>query len=347
MRRHNFQTVSWFHDLWTRKLLDLDPPYQRRSVWTQHFKDYFVDTVLLNYPAPALFVFEDIAADGRSLYHVVDGKQRLTALFEFIRGAFPVSESSDCTHLRGSYFGSMPDDVKKLFWGYQFLVEYIPSSDEKIINAIFDRINRNVSKLTAQELRHARLDGVFINAAESLSEWMTETLPKNFPRFTYVARQQMKEVELVAILLLLAEEGPKGYSQDGLDEAFASRDDAWEHRSVVESAFRNAIQIIRDILKASVDRGGDLSTSRLRNQADFYSLVGAVYELSRDGLMCSADEAANRLARFLSTVDDELSRVDSPDATLYYDAARSASNDRGPRETRISIVRKSLIDGST
>jgi hypothetical protein len=34
-RAINFQTVSWFWDLYTRYLLELDPPYQRRSVWNQ------------------------------------------------------------------------------------------------------------------------------------------------------------------------------------------------------------------------------------------------------------------------------------------------------------------------
>ena len=42
-RRHNFQTFSWFYDIFKRDLLDLDPSYQRRSVWNQSFKNYFVE----------------------------------------------------------------------------------------------------------------------------------------------------------------------------------------------------------------------------------------------------------------------------------------------------------------
>lgn len=40
------QNFSWFRDLHRRDLLNLDPPYQRRSVWNQSYKDFFVDTVL-------------------------------------------------------------------------------------------------------------------------------------------------------------------------------------------------------------------------------------------------------------------------------------------------------------
>ncbi len=339
-RRHNFQTISWFYDLWTRKLLDLDPPYQRRSVWGQQFKDYFVDTVLLNYPAPALFLYEEIGADGRSIYHVVDGKQRLTSIFEFISERFPVSEKSESPQLRGKYFQSLDDSVKKQFWGYQFLVEYIPE-DEKVINAIFDRINRNVAKLTPQELRHAKLDGAFISAAEGLAEWMTETLPKNFPRFAHQSRQQMKDVEFVAILLLLLEEGPKGYSQDGLDDAFTKRDESWENRISIENSFRAAITKIKDIVESS-EQARELTASRLRNQADFYSLFGAINALLSEGKLCNTADAASRLREFTLNVEDETKRAADPDLAGYFDAARSASNDRGPREVRIACISKLL-----
>jgi uncharacterized protein with ParB-like and HNH nuclease domain len=155
-RRLNFQTLAWFNDLYLRELLDMDPPYQRRSVWNQNFKDYFVDTVLLNYPAPAIFLYEEINPDGRSMYHVVDGKQRLTTLFEFTTNSFPVADNSEIQSLRGTYFNKFDDGMRRAFWSYQFLLEYVPAEDPKVITAIFDRINRNVAKLSAQELRHAR-----------------------------------------------------------------------------------------------------------------------------------------------------------------------------------------------
>ena len=89
-RRQNFQTISWFSGLNRRGLLNLSPPYQRRSVWNQAYKDDFIDTVLLQYPAPALFLYEEVSPEGVSVYQVVDGKQRLTSVFEFANGEFPV-----------------------------------------------------------------------------------------------------------------------------------------------------------------------------------------------------------------------------------------------------------------
>lgn len=342
-RRHNFQTFSWFYDLWSRQLLDLDPPYQRRSVWNQAFKDYFVDTVLLAYPSPALFLFEDITPDGRSLYHVVDGKQRLTTLIDFVQDAFPVSERSQSRHSPGTYFSSLSDPDKKAFWGYQFLVEYIPTDDENIINAIFDRINRNVAKLTPQELRHAKLDGEFIATAETLADWMAEVLPRNFPRFAPQSRKQMKDVEFVALLLLLIEEGPKSYSQDDLDRAFSDRDAGWDSRHDIEGVFRQTISTISGLIQ-SLDDQQPLLFSRLRNQADFYSLVGAIAALGSDGNLAPLPVAALRLIEFVQNVENEVTRAQQPDLVAYYDAARSASNDKGPRETRIAVIRRLLAE---
>jgi hypothetical protein len=93
IRRSNFQSVGWLYDLHERGLLNMDPPYQRRSIWNQEYKDFFVDTVLRGYPCPAIFLYEEVKPDGRSLFAVVDGKQRLSSLFEFVRGDFPVPNS--------------------------------------------------------------------------------------------------------------------------------------------------------------------------------------------------------------------------------------------------------------
>lgn len=345
-RRPNFQTIAWFNDLRQRKTLDMQPPYQRRSVWNQSFKDYFIETVLLGLPAPAIFLYEDISPEGSTIQHVVDGKQRLTAIFEFIDGVFPVGDESKLEQYRGVYFASLPDVMKKEFWSYILLVEYVPSDDEDTITGIFDRINRNTAKLTPQELRHAKFSGQFITTAETLAEWMEVTLGKSFPRIVQTSRKQMKDVELVSLLLLLTEEGVKSYSQDDLDKAYADRDSDWEHKLRVEEEFRAVIGSIREAIGACVGRF-DVETSRLRNQADFYSLYGALLELRREGQILDAGSLCEKLQQFVTLLGEEEASPHSADLKNYLDAARSASNDKGPREARIGVVKKALTDSLT
>jgi hypothetical protein len=346
-RAINFQTVSWFWDLYTRHLLELEPPYQRRSVWNQEYKDFFIDTVLNGYPAPAIFLYQEITSAGISKYSVVDGKQRLSTLFEFAENKFPVSEQATLTRLRGKSFNDLEIEVKQNFWKYQFAVEYVPSDDEGIINDIFNRINRNVSKLTPQELRHARFNGGFITTVEDLTDWMASILPPNFPSIPTRARNQMKDVEFVALLLLFLEEGVKSYRQDDLDKAFNDRDLAWEEQDEIESEFKQVILSIKELLDSS-PKHISLSKTRLKNQADFYSFFSAIAELSREKLLNITADICQRISDFMETVKSPESAMITPESQAYYDAITTSLGSSGIEKTKTRInILKSVILGNT
>ena len=346
-RAINFQTVSWFWDLYTRHLLELEPPYQRRSVWNQEYKDFFIDTVLNGYPAPAIFLYQEITSAGISKYSVVDGKQRLSTLFEFAENKFPVSEQATLTRLRGKSFNDLEIEVKQNFWKYQFAVEYVPSDEEGIINDIFNRINRNVSKLTPQELRHARFNGGFITTVEDLTDWMASILPPNFPSIPTRARNQMKDVEFVALLLLFLEEGVKSYRQDDLDKAFNDRDLAWEEQDEIESEFKQVILSIKELLDSS-PKHISLSKTRLKNQADFYSFFSAIAELSREKLLNITADICQRISDFMETVKSPESAMITPESQAYYDAITTSLGSSGIEKTKTRInILKAVILGNT
>lgn len=335
-RKQNFQTIAWFFDLYNRKLINLDPPYQRRSVWNQPYKDFFIDTLLLNYPAPAIFIYEDISEDGSTQYNVVDGKQRLTAVFDFLKNEFPVFDQAVTSELRGKFFEEFSKDQKVKFYQYTFLVEYLPTASEDVINGIFDRINRNVAKLTSQELRHARYSGDFITAAEDFSTTLFDDLHSNFPRIAGKSQKQMKDVELIAQLLLLIEEGPKGYSSDELDEAFSSRDAEWEAKQDVISRYKKIVASISSILKSDADN--IISKSRLRNQADFYSLFGAINDDIKSNTLLDVNVYREKLISFVSMLDNIGEHENNEDIQLYYQYARVASNRTTARKERIRVI---------
>jgi hypothetical protein len=339
-RDMNFQTVGWFWDLNNRALLILNPPYQRRSVWNQDYKDYFIDTVLHGYPAPAIFLFRETSPEGVSKYSVVDGKQRLSTLFEFAKNNFAVSERASISRLRGKYFKDLPDEVKTNFWNYRFAVENLPSDNEEVINNIFDRINRNVARLTAQELRHAQFSGAFISSVEDLTEWVFKIMPQGIPNITTQSRKQMKGDEFISQLLLLIEEGPRNYSIEELDRAFADRDTNWELQESITSRFREIVEFL--VVLAQNERGAPLFRSRLKFQADFYSLFGAIHELLSSQELPSVPDSLTRLDGFVKLVENPDTRTKNPIIAAYYDATRSSSNDTGARRTRIDIIKNVL-----
>ena len=339
-RRAVFQSFAWFFDLRKRNLLDLDPPYQRRSVWNPSYQQYFIDTVLNNYPCPAIFLYEDISPDGVTNYKVIDGKQRLSTLFQFVENEIQVSDDATVSRLRGKYFRDFDENDKRNVWRYQLSVEYIPQENESLINNIFDRINRNVARLTPQELRHAKFSGEFISEVERKAEELQEILPKNFPNITAPARRQMKDVEFVAQLFLFLEGSQSYTSQSDLDMAFAERDEDWPQKVTSSREFSEAIEIIKAIITSHPDQ--EIVYSRLKNQADFYSLFGAIVEIVRERREVDPPAFASRLMDFVRVVSDKEQRANDATASTYYDDARSASNDAGPRRRRIDTIKKVL-----
>ena len=79
---------------------------------------------------------------------------------------------------------------------------------------------------------------------------------------------------------------------------------------------------------------------RLRNQADFYSLFGAILFLLRAGDLPDKATAIGRLDLAMTRVNSEEQRQKFEDAKRYFEAARSASNDIAQRRDRVEYLMK-------
>jgi len=83
----NAKPISEINQLNTRGEVDLRPNYQRRPVWSYKNKVYLIDTILQGLPIPKFFIQIKVDSNfGNTVYEVVDGQQRLTAIFDFIKG---------------------------------------------------------------------------------------------------------------------------------------------------------------------------------------------------------------------------------------------------------------------
>ena len=160
------QDVTWFLDLEERGRLDLSPPYQRRSVWSQKERRYLLDTIFNGYPCPPLFLYKSISDQGITTFHVVDGKQRLETIISFVKNKLSIPSDFSNLNLAGKKWKQLNTEQKKHFWNYQFAVEMLDVVDPATVKEIFERYNRTSKNLEPQELRHAKYDGWFITRAE-------------------------------------------------------------------------------------------------------------------------------------------------------------------------------------
>jgi hypothetical protein len=70
------RTVQDLVNLYENRHLNLKPDFQRNSVWSDRDRADLIDSVLRNYPIPALFLHRR-EQKGILYYDVIDGKQRL------------------------------------------------------------------------------------------------------------------------------------------------------------------------------------------------------------------------------------------------------------------------------
>jgi hypothetical protein len=75
-----------------RSSIDDDPPYQRPGDrWDLARRQRFIDSLLNGYDVPKLYLHDLRGTEPTKVYAVVDGKQRLHAIWDFLGGGFPLA----------------------------------------------------------------------------------------------------------------------------------------------------------------------------------------------------------------------------------------------------------------
>lgn len=351
-RRPSTQDVTWLLDLNQNNQLDLNPSYQRRSVWTPKDKRYFLDTVFRNYPSPAIFLHKTVSELGKATYHVVDGKQRIQTILAFSNDDIRIGKDFGDLRLDGKKWSELggETDLKQRFWNYQVTVEFIDLIDGTVVNEVFDRLNRNARKLTRQELRHAKYDGWLIKLAEDESEkedWQLLRI------VTTARTKRMVDTQFISELLFVVLENKiLGFDQDELDELYAKYDEpaelVWEWN---EDDFSKRFAGIKKYL---IDMEGHNAsvTQYAKGFGHFYSLW-AVLALSTNLPDCIV--MAGRYAAFMQKVET-LASQENLDAFLaaaptgeytqsltYLTNSRGASTDLVKREGRLTALRAAVL----
>lgn len=361
IRNPNQQDLSWFIDMQTQGRLELDPPYQRKSVWTPKDKQFFLDTVLNNYPCPAVYLQKENTERG-PLYNVVDGKQRLSTVLDFHAGKIRLSKAFGVPELRGLKFKNLPDDKKSEFYNYIFMVEQIRSDGDVEWGEVFQRVNKNQKTLAEQELRHARFDGWLIKRAESeveLPEWKVWGISS---RSRYA---RMKDVEFVSILMLVVlEQRFVGFPQYKIDELYAKYDFVLDELPADEvdisieasedgaegdinitreeiDVFEKEFNSIKGFISEMEKHNSCITRHKKRLFTDFYSLWSAlVFDKELFGV--GAQRLAEIYEKFISQVDGTylLARDGGSLASVplciqtYYGNSTGAATEEEPRKQR-------------
>lgn len=293
-------SIAGFHEQNQLEKYNFEPPYQRRSVWTDEKQSYFIDSILRNFPIPPIFLHRKIDPDnGRMTFDVIDGKQRLTAIARFINNEIPAANeygpAEEPNALDGSYFKDLSTDealaeFRTAFWKYDIPVEYIDPTDIGLIEDVFDRLNRNGEPLKGQELRNAQYHSSTLMQAVNLL--LDHPFLKE--RLTVTDLSRMEDKEFASECLLTTLMGQViGSNQETLDKLYEA------HKA---DDFTQALAASNTICDDLEGLNLDYQGRRIGGVSHIYGLWCLAMILRKDGVTVSDHKA--QLDAFYSTLRD-------------------------------------------
>lgn len=160
--------------------IELNPIFQRRDAWTIQRKSAFIESLVLGLPVPQIVLAE--RRDARGRYIVIDGKQRLLSLRQFVatdgddvfesyalRGLSVRADLNGVTYEALSHEGRWRREMSG-FENQTIRTIVIKNwQDERILYQIFLRLNTGSVPLSPQELRQALHPGPFVQYVDETS----------------------------------------------------------------------------------------------------------------------------------------------------------------------------------
>jgi hypothetical protein len=224
--------------------LDLNPWYQRRSVWSQPQRAYLINTVFERKPVPSVYIRQIIDLEReKGLKEVVDGQQRLRSIIGFRQGEFAAPHPN---HPKKVLFSELTKREQAHFLETKLSVGYLIGAEDPDVIEIFGRINSISKTLNPQEKRNARYGGDFKRfclkqAAIRLAFWRDAGI------FSANDIARMQEVQFVSDVAINLIEGLTDFSASKIDRYYKFYDESFEHEQKLTEAFERIFSCLVSI----------------------------------------------------------------------------------------------------
>lgn len=145
-------------DEYNRKEINLQPEFQRQFVWSKTKQKELIKSLYAGFPLP-MFYF---AESGNNNYEVVDGQQRLTTIFGFLK-----PESIDDKSIRSKLISNIQinrngnrislNELRQNIQKRNIYCVYLPETSVNLKYEIFQVLNQGATMLKPQEIRNCLL----------------------------------------------------------------------------------------------------------------------------------------------------------------------------------------------
>lgn len=310
--------------------LILAPSFQRKLVWNDTHKEDFIETILLGFPFPEIYLAdgEINLATQTSETLVVDGQQRLSTIYQY------VTSSPDFNIKRIQRFTELTPKEQTNFFDYNIVIRDLGRIEENKRRDIFKRINSVNYALNAVEINNALYEGEFIKAAKTILESSVLFAEANV--FSEVEFSRMKDLEYVLLMMATVEEGGYFASDNEVEKYIKQYDDEYSNKGVMVANFNEVLSLIV-ACKLPPD-------SIWNKRSSLFTLVVELIKLKRKYERLPGTEL---LTKALSDLEDELNsnkreNVNENEYAQYYYYTHQGTSSRKGRYVRGNLLQKHI-----
>lgn len=143
------------------------PDYQRNMVWNNEQKSKFIESVLLGLPVPFVFGVVEESKDDRIA--IIDGRQRLGTLEQFLNDEFELTQLEKLDQFEGFRFSDLSELQQRRFKRRGIRVVVLDSADPSTQFDMFERLNTTGRNPTRADIRRAAYPGAFTELIKKLA----------------------------------------------------------------------------------------------------------------------------------------------------------------------------------
>jgi len=335
---HPKESLQWW--LARASSIDMNPKFQRTDrVWKSPEQAFLIDSILNDFEVPRLYVIDfskhnipELNQRGKR-YAVIDGKQRLTAMFAFLKNKVKLHrhfrlETDPNLSLGGLKYKELKARDAKL----AALVEDFPpevrvveSDDVARVIQFFLRLNKASKALNGAEMRNAFIEKA-VDAIRVLSKHPF------FRRRIRFDTSRSQEKNAAAKILLLEYEGNAAETKKGNLDRFVKQP-GLAGSSQFKKALKNATKNLK--VMQGIFHDHDPMLSAQGHVPLYYFFISRLKAAERAGVRTFIEDFERERVAYRNRTSGKVNV-----ALNEYDLASRTTNDKKSIEKRLRIIRK-------
>lgn len=307
------------------------PEWQRSEVWSRSKKQNLIDSILQGWKLPKFYFLK--LNENPEEFEVVDGQQRLVAIFEFFDNELPLSPASE-ERFEATYYRDLTDILSDEFDDYEIEYDEIEEATDEEIKEFFQRLQEGLPLTSSEKLNsiHSKLrDFVFRLTNHKFFKEKVTVSDKRHGHFDITAKVAAIEVDGIEV----------GFRYDDLRAVFESQAE-FSPRSRVAQRLKNTLDFL--------NKGFEVPSPNLRNRTIVQSLITFTAKIIETG---RSDGSEKDLVKFFENFMKELAkqvelgRQASDEDYIAFQKTVSANVRSGPKIRQEILLRKLLASNPT